>query len=66
MFNFGFSCFQVHHKTTNKVAIDNKPFSIVYDQRLIELLAELEPRYVIQSTKYFNETMLPQALAVII
>ena len=43
------------------IAIDRQqPFSIEEDQGFIELLAELEPRYVIQSTKYFNETMLPQ------
>ena len=32
-------------------AIDKKSFSIVEDQGFIELLAELEPRYVILSTK---------------
>ena len=45
----------------NMIAMDNQPFSIVEDQGFIELLAELEPRYVIPSTKFFNETMLPQA-----
>ena len=43
------------------IAIDSQLISIVNDQGFIELLAELEPRYVIPSTKYFNETMLPQA-----
>ena len=28
----------------------------------MELLAQLEPRYVFPSIKYFNETMLPQSL----
>ena len=27
----------------------------------IELLDQLEPRYLVLSTKYFNETTLPQA-----
>ena len=40
------------------IAIDNQPFSIVKDQVLIELLAELDPKFVISSNKYFNETML--------
>ena len=38
--------------------MDNQPFSIVEYQGFIELLVKLEPRYVIPSTKYFNETML--------
>ena len=42
------------------IAMDNQP-SMVEDRGFIELLPELEPRYVIPSTKYFNETMLPQA-----
>ena len=41
------------------IAMDNQP-SMVEDRGFIELLPELEPRYVIPSTKYFNETMLPQ------
>ena len=43
------------------IAMDNQRFAIVEDQGFIALLAELEPRYVIPSTKYFNEIMLPQA-----
>ena len=45
------------------IAMDNQPFSIVEDQGFIELLAELKPKYVNPSTKYFNETMLQQAQA---
>ena len=37
------------------IAMDYQPFSIVEDQGFIKLLAELEPRYVTPSTKYFNE-----------
>ena len=40
------------------IAMNNQSFSTVEDQCFIELLAELEPRYVIPSTMYFNETML--------
>ena len=43
------------------IARDIQPFSTVYDQGLIELLAELEPRYLIPSINYYIETMLPQA-----
>ena len=41
--------------------LDNQPFSIVKDKGFIELLAELKPRYVIPSTKNFNETIIRQA-----
>ena len=43
------------------IAMDNQSFSILEDQDFIEVLAELELRYVVSSTKYFNETMLQQA-----
>ena len=43
------------------IAIDNQPFSVVENYGFIELLAKLELRYVIPSTKYFNETILQQA-----
>ena len=43
------------------IAIDNQPFSIVNDKGFIELLAHLDPRYLIQSRKYFNEVMLQRA-----
>ena len=35
-------------------------FSIVKDYGFIELLAELNSRYVIPSAEYFNENMLQQ------
>ena len=44
----------------NMIAMDNQPFSITSDQGSIGLLAALEPGYLIPSTKYFNDTMLPQ------
>ena len=43
------------------IAKDNQPFLIVEDQGFIELSAELNPRYVIPSTRYFDETKLQQA-----
>ena len=47
-------------KIVNKIALDNQPFSISSDQGSIDLLAALEPGYLIPSTKYFTDTMLPQ------
>ena len=44
----------------NMIAIDNKPFSITNDQGFIDLLAALEPGYLIPCNKYFIDTMLPQ------
>ena len=45
----------------NRIAINNQPFSIVEDQGFIKFLAELNPRYVIPITRYFDETKLQQA-----
>lgn len=50
---------KIHTKIMNMIAMDNQPFSVVNDQGFIELLAHLEPRYLIPSSKYFNEVMLP-------
>ena len=44
----------------NMVAMDNQPFSITSDQDSIDLLAALEPGYLIPSTTQFTDTMLPQ------
>ena len=38
----------------NIIAMDNQPFSIVEDKGFIEFLAELNSRYFVSSTKYFN------------
>ena len=43
------------------IAIDNQPFSIVNDKGFIDLLAHLEPSYLIQNKEYFNEVMLQRA-----
>ena len=43
------------------IAMDNQPFTITSDQGFIDLLATLEPCYLIPSTKYFTDTMLPKA-----
>ena len=43
------------------IVMENQPFSILEDQGFVELLAELKPKYVISSTKQFNETVLTQA-----
>ena len=44
----------------NMIAMNNQSFSTVEDQGFVELLAEIEPRYVVPSTKYISETMLQQ------
>ena len=42
------------------IAMDNQPFSITSDQGSIDLLAALERGYLIPSTKFFTDAMLPQ------
>ena len=51
---------KIYRKIMNMVGMDNQPLSIVNDQGFIELKACLQQRYLIPSTKFFNETMLPQ------
>ena len=40
--------------------MDNQPFLITSDWGFIDLLAALEPSYLIPSDKYFTDTMLSQ------
>ena len=47
-------------KIINMIAMDNQPFSITSDQGSIDLLAALERGYLIPSTKFFTDAMLPQ------
>ena len=42
------------------IAMDNQPFSITSDQGSIDLLTAFERGYLIPSTKFFTDTMLPQ------
>ena len=51
----------IHQKIMKMIAIDNQPFTIVEDQGFIELLAHLQPKYMIPSRRYFSEVMLPNA-----
>lgn len=44
----------------NMIAIDNQPFSIAEDQGFIELLAHIQPRYMLPSRRYFSDVMLPK------
>ena len=46
------------------IAIDTQPFSFTSDQGFIDLLATLEPGYLIASTKFFTNTMLPHTLEI--
>ena len=43
------------------IAMDNQPITISSDQGFIDLLTTLEPCYLIPSTKYITDTMLPQS-----
>ena len=44
----------------NMIAIDNQPFSIAEDQGFIELLAHIQPKYMLPSRRYFSDVMLPK------
>ena len=42
------------------MALDNQPFSMVEDDGFIDLMAHLQPQYLIPSRRYFADKMLPQ------
>ena len=50
---------KVNQRVMNFIATDNQPFSVVEDQGFIELIAHLQPQYLISSRRSFKETMLP-------
>ena len=50
----------IHQKIMNMMAMDNQPFSITEDQGFIELLAHVQPKYMIPSRRYFSDVMLPK------
>ena len=43
------------------IAMDNQPVTITSDKGFIDLLATLEPCYLIASTRYFTDIMHPQS-----
>ena len=53
-----------HKKITNWIAemmaLDSQPFSIVEDAGFLRLLANVCPRYVMPSRKYFSEKNIPR------
>ena len=51
----------IHQKILNMIALDNQPFTLTEDRGFIELMAHLQPKYMIPSRKYFTETMLPMS-----
>lgn len=51
----------INEKIMKMMALDNQPFSIVEDDGFIDLMAHLQPRYMLPSRRYFSDTMLPQA-----
>ena len=44
---------KIHQKIMNFMAIDNQLFSICEDQGFIELIAHLQPKYIIPSRRFF-------------
>ena len=50
----------ITQKIMNMIAVDNQPFSISEDKSFIDLIAYLQPRYLIPSRRYFSDVMLPQ------
>ena len=50
----------ITQKIMNMIAVDNQPFSISEDKGFIDLIAYLQPRYLIPSRRYFSDVMLPQ------
>ena len=53
----------IHQKIINFIAKGNQPFTVTEDQGFIELIAYLQPKYLIPSRKYFVEKMLPSSFA---
>ena len=49
----------IHKKIGLMIALDNHPFTIVEQDGFIELLAHLQPRYLIPSRKYFSDNVIP-------
>ena len=47
------------------IAMDDIPFPISYDQGSIDLLATLKLGYLISTTKYSTDTMLPQTFEIL-
>ena len=50
----------VNEKIMKMMALDNQPFTMVEDDGFIELMAHLQPRYLLPSRRYFSDTMLPR------
>ena len=50
----------IHKKIINMMALDNQPFSMVEDDGFIDLLAHLQPHYMLPSRRYFTDKMLPE------
>ena len=50
----------IHERAMNMIAIDNQPFSIAEEQGFIELLAHIQPKYMLPSRRYFSDVMLPK------
>jgi hypothetical protein len=42
------------------MALDNQPFSMVEDDGFIDLMAHLQPHYMLPSQRYFADKMLPE------
>jgi len=49
----------ITHRIAEMIAVDLQPFSVVEDVGFCRLMAELEPRYVLPSQRYFSEVIIP-------
>ena len=49
----------ITHRIAEMIAVDLQPFSVVEDVDFCRLMAELEPRYVLPSRRYFSEVIIP-------
>ena len=49
----------IHNKILKMLALDNQPFSMVEDG-FIDLMAHLQPHYMLTSRRYFADKMLPE------
>ena len=50
---------KIHQKILRMIVLDNQPFSITEDQGFIDLVAHLQPNYLIPSRRYIADLVVP-------
>lgn len=50
----------IHDKILQMVILDNQPFTMIEDQGFVDLMAHLQPHYLIPSRRFFSD-MIPDA-----